>query len=413
MSLTIQQQAQDYAPLFNPLYYVMSSDEVANYDFFFYWVQILDADANIIWQDRFIPRYDNELLLYDASRALEAYVSFDISGISGGTSGVRKTSNVYKEYSVRFIEEFGAVASGLVSGDTTTISNKYAFNGVFLPEDIEAYDEDNYVVDDSFPNGVFLTDMTGANIRVKEGDAFELGWMTVAGATEPSKNVVIKTYNSSGSLIGTYKIANSFSAETTTDAKFLSINVGTAELNASTLSSGSQPIITSGVATYEVYIENNSATQVSAAVTFEIDRTCYRADGLRLFWINSLGRIDSFNFNFAYERSKQVEQSRFRRLRGSFNGTTFSTSDTETGSTNFYTKSERMLKVRTDYINNMEAKWLENLIDSPAIWALIDGKILPMVMDTKTYRRQTIELNKLFSVEFDLMYSVSSYRQRL
>lgn len=413
MSLTIEQQAQDYAPVFNPLYYVMSSDEVANYDFFFYWVQILDAGANIIWQDRFIPRYDNELLLYDASRALEAYVSFDISGISGGTSGVRKASNIYKEYSVRFIEEYGAVASGLVSGDTTTISSKYAFNGVFLPEDAKYYDEDNYVVDDSFPNGVFLTDMTGANIRVKQGDAFELGWMTVAGATEPSKNVVIKTYNSSGSLIGTYKIANSFSAGTTTDAKFLSINVGTAELNASTLSSGSQPIITSGVATYEVYIENNSATQVSAAVTFEIDRTCYRTTGLRLFWVNSLGRIDAFNFNFAYERSKDVEQSRFRRLRGSFTGSTFSTSDTETGSTNFYTKSERRLKVRTDYINNMEAKWLENLIDSPAIWALIDGKILPMVMDTKTYRRQTIELNKLFSVEFDLMYSVSSYRQRL
>ncbi len=411
MAITIHQSPQTYSPVFNPMEFVCSSNNIAGQNFFFYLVKVKDSSSTVIYQDRLIPRYDNDYLLFDVSRALEKWTSYDISGITTGTTGVRKTSNVFKEYTVQFIEEYGSTASGVASGSTATSSTAYAYNGVFTDEDFNSFDDANYLIQTTGTNK-FLTDFRGGNIRIQTGQRFELGWITSGGISEPSKSVVIKTYNASGTNLGTYKIANSFSAGTTTADKFLSVLVGTGDLNSSTLSSGSQPIITDSVHTYQVYIENNSSTRVSEIITFEIDRECYKADTIRLHWVNTLGRIDSFNFNFASERSKDVKQSRYRRDRGSFSGSTFSRSNHEFGLNNFYTQSDRKIKVRTDYINNIEAEWLENLIDSPQIWGEIDGAYIPLTMDTTSYRRQTIELNRLFSVEFDLSYSVSSYRQR-
>lgn len=411
MAITIENSPQTYSPVFNPMRFVCSSNNIAGQNFFFYLIRVKDSSGTTIHQERQIPRYDNDYLLFDVARVLEKYTTYDISGITGGTTGVRKTSNVFKEYTVQFIEEYGATASGVASGSTATSSTGYAYNGVFTDEVFNSFDDSDYLIQTTGTNK-FLTDFRGGNIRIKSGQRFELGWITSAGVSEPSKSVVIKTYNSAGTNLGTYKIANTFSAGTTTADKFLSVLVGTGDLNSTTLSSGSQPIITDSVDTYQVYIENNSSTRVSEIITFEIDRECYKTDEIRLHWVNSLGRIDSFNFNFASERSKDVKQSRFRRDRGSFSGSVFSTTNHEFGLTNFYTQSDRKIKVRTDYINNTEAVWLENLIDSPQICGEVDGKYIPLLMDTTTYRRQTIELNKLFSVEFDLSYSVSSYRQR-
>jgi len=411
MSITILQSPKTYSPVFNPMNFVCSSNNIAGNNYFFYLCKIKDSSGNVISQHRFTPRYDNDYLLFDVSRELEKYTSYDISGISVPSYGVRRTSNVFKEYTVQFIEEIGSVASVVASGLNTISSTLYAYNGSFEYTQNVSYLDTDWLIDTGTKK--FLTDLRGGNIRIKEGQSYELGIMTGAGAGQPVKNIVIKTYDNSGTIIGTYKIANSYSSGTTTADKFLSVLVGTADLNLTTLGSGSQPVITSSVSTYTVYIENNSSTIVSETLTFEIDRTCYQQDEIRLHWLNSLGRIDSYNFNFANDVSYSVERQAFKKDVGAFNGSAYGYKTYEPATTNYYTKVDKKIKIRTDYINNIEAEWFKNLVSSPIVWAEVDGVLVNVIMDTSSYNVQTIEKNKLFSVEFDLTYSNSSFRQRL
>lgn len=411
MSITIEQQPDTFSPVFNPMEFVLSSNNLAGNNFFFYLCKVKDSAGNVISQHRYVPRPD-ELCLFDASRMLEKYCTYDISGIAAGTTGVRRASNVFKEYTVQFVEETGAVASGVASGSSTATGTLYAYNGAFEYNDFVSYADTDWVIA-SGSTKKFLTDMRGANIRIKTGQRFELGIMTDAGATQPVKNITIKTYTSANSLIGTYKIANSYSSGTTTADKFLSVLVGTGDLNSTTLGSGSQPVITDSVAYYTVYVENNSGNICSETLTFEIDRRCYMTTEVRLHWLNTLGRIDSFNFNFASDEGIEITRADFRKLNGTMSGSSHSYNRYETGRTNFFTQVDKTLKVRTDYISNIEAEWLQYLVSSPIVWAEIGGNLVSVSIDTNSYQIQTIEKNKLFSVEFDMTYSNSDYRQRL
>jgi hypothetical protein len=417
MSLTIEQSPEEYSPVFNPLNFVVSSNNIAGHNFFFYKVNIKNAAGDIISQNRYSPRPDNEYLLFDVARELEKYTSYDINGIALGTTGVRYATNVYKEYTIQFVEETGSVASGVASGATASTGTLYAYNAAL--DDMVSYDDQYYVISDtttlvSLQLQRFLTDMRGANIRIKSTERFDLGMMTrVGGGGQGFKNLVIKTYGGTGALIGTYKIANSYSAGSTAADFFLSCLVGPPDLNSTSLLSGVQPVITDSVYTYTVYSEDNAATQTSETLTFEIDKDCYKQDGIRVYWLNTLGRMDAFTFNFANEESIDVVRASFRKLTGSFTGAAFGYTHYETGKTNFTTQVDRKIKVRSDYINNAEADWLKNMVSSPIWWVELDGNLVSMTLDTNSYTIQTIQKNQVFSVEFDLMFSKSAYRQRL
>lgn len=412
MAITIEQQPNSYSPVFNPMNFVLSSNNLSH-NFFYFLCKVKDSAGDVIYQDRFSPRPDNSLCLFDVSRALEKYCLYDVSGIKNGTLGVRYATSIYKEFTVQFVEETGSVASAIASGASTTSSNKYAYNGVFDFESFISYSDASYVMASAANSYKFMTDMRGGNIRIKTTERFDLGIMTSAGATQPVKNIQIKTYDSAGTIIGTYKIANSYSSGTTTADMFLNVLVGAGDLNSQTLSSGSQPIITDSVYTYTVGVENNSGTLISELLTFEIDRRCNNNETIRLYWLNKLGRFDAFTFNFESERSIDIVRQRYRKLNGAFSGATFSYATHERGLTNYYTQVDKKIKVRTDFINNVEAEWLQNLATSPLIFGEVDGVLVNLMLDTNTYLTQTVERNKLFSVEFDLMFSNSSYRQRL
>jgi hypothetical protein len=412
MSITIDQQPNKFSPVFNPMEFSFYSSSISGNPFFFLLTQLKDASSNVISQSRYSPRPDNQLFKHDVAPLLEKYVSYDISGIASPSYGVRRTTGVYKEYILYSLEEYGAVASGISSGASSTSSNKFAWNGALDYNDQIGYDQASYVIA-SGTTAKLLTDMRGDSIRLKSTDTFEIGIMTDAGATSPVKNIVVKTYDYASTLIGTYKIANSFASGTTSPDKFLSCLVGAGDLNSTTLTSGSQPVITSSVNYYEVYVENNSGTRCSEILTFKIDNYCYKEDGVRMYWLNSLGRIDSFNFNFASDESISITKASFDRVTGAYSGNVFSRTRYESGKTNFSTIVEKKIKVQSDYLSNTEAQWMQYMIASPLHWMMYNGNLISVYLDAREYNIQTIEKNKLFNVEFMVTFGHKSYRQRL
>jgi len=86
----------------------------------------------------------------------------------------------------------------------------------------------------------------------------------------------------------------------------------------------------SNVGSYTVYTEDTSGNRIGENITYYIDHTRQRVNGVRFHWQNRLGGIDSYTFDGAFTEginisSKSYEQSIYPQFRGQLGG---STSDT-------------------------------------------------------------------------------------
>lgn len=410
MSLTIDQQpSSGYVSAFNPIDFLVSTN---NTDTIFEY-QIRPKVGGVAIANINKPKSINGgKCWFDAQRVIQNLLSYDITGIVNNTLQFYLTKNVHKEFVIEFAEFSGSdflnVASGspLNSNTYTALNTSFDFLDTFSSNYVQ-----NYVIN-GIPDKYFLTGLRGANIRIRTNDSFELGI-----ATEKTNLAVtyleIKTYNKAGTLIGTYDIENPYVNTSTLANCFLSINVGTSRLNSQALTIGTQPIITDDVHTYQVYTINGSFTRTSDILTFEIDRSCVRYTPVRVFWLNKLGRIDSFNMNLANDKSFEVAKSYYQKEAGAIVGNAIVRSPYESGDTAFNTKIDSFIKLRTDYISEIESTWLSEFVKSPIAWMYMDNKLTTIKVNNTNYNIRNPKREGLFIDEFDVQLTNASYRQRL
>ncbi len=83
----------------------------------------------------------------------------------------------------------------------------------------------------------------------------------------------------------------------------------------------------SNVGSYTVYTEDTSGNRIGEDITYYIDHTRQRVNGVRFHWQNRLGGIDSYTFDGAFTEginisSKSYEQSIYPQFRGQLGGST-------------------------------------------------------------------------------------------
>lgn len=131
--------------------------------------------------------------------------------------------------------------------------------------------------------GKWLKTVTSQSLRLDQH--FTLENITNIGSGTGAV-IQIKTYDFSGVLIDTYNLSSLFLENAFyRNSVLLTLN----SLNALTLSSGTQPIITDNVnsVTFSVTTANTPPFQVL------IDRSCSKFDIYTLFWANSFGALES------------------------------------------------------------------------------------------------------------------------
>ena len=411
--ITIEQQpTTGFVSAFNPIDFVVSTNNVSA--IFNYLIRVKDAAANPISQHRMPKRAVNGRCMFDAQRTIQSYVSYDFTKLAAGTLGVYKLENLYKQFTIDFIEESGSTFSNITLGTPVPSALITAINTSFMFEEFKQVylgtnNIDSYLVD-SITTKFFSTLLRGANIRIRAGQAHELGWI---GEPNAVTKVLIKTYNINKTLINSYTINNSFSNVSTIDKAFVGVNVGMNALNNQTLATGTQPILTPSVAYYEVCLLNDVSSIVSEIITFEIDTACLKYEPIEVYWLNKLGRFDSFSFNFLNEKSYQTTKSYFQKSNGAFVGNVFVRNNLESGDTAFNTKIESKVKITTDYINDIESQWLSELVMSPLCFAKIENTMQPVRIMQNDYTAKTNQKDSMFTQEFDLMFTNTSTRQRL
>lgn len=411
MSISFLQIPDAISSGFDPMNFVVSSTASHNTQFRFN-SELLDENGDTIAS--FInlkqPTYGN--LLFDAHRTIEKYLSYDISNLIAGTTGWQLGVNVFKKFQLKVIEEHPQ----LVFHASGVSSYVIAINSAMNWQDYVNFELGDRYASNSSRN--WLTNQP-TRIKVRIGDSYELGTIDAGSAIDTNLSYLkIETYNSAGTLIQTATKSNPYTALATDSARFMSILVGPDDLNATTLTTGSQPLITDSVHYYRVASFNSVNTQTLEWKEFELDRSCTRDDTYtRLYFLNSLGRFDAFNFDFIRDDSIQSTKARYNKLLGVLTASTFTYNTYQQETSVFHSKVEQKYRLRSGFVDNDTAEWLKELIASPLVYMIAPinsgNTFVAVTVDNSTYQAKKTEVEKLFNIEIDITLSTITQRQRL
>tara|TARA_R100001015_G_C4622540_1_gene180030 strand:+ start:664 stop:2097 length:1434 start_codon:yes stop_codon:yes gene_type:complete len=162
--------------------------------------------------------------------------------------------------------------------------------------------------------------------------------------------------------------------------------------------------------------------------TYLIDIICDNErgyEGIRLCWLNQWGAWDYYTFNKKSVRSTQTNRETYTQLGGTWNESTFKMSGYKGGKKNFRVNATERVTMNTSYLNEAEAVWMEELINSTEVYLLngYDGTesspfntitnkyVEPVRVTTSSYIRKTIANDKLMQYTIEVEKSKTKRTQ--
>ena len=224
--------------------------------------------------------------------------------------------------------------------------------------------------------------------------------------------IAIEYYNKTGGQIGATKYFTNDVASggkaTADDVKnsLLYFGCGTYNLEAQVDEPDNQPSEFTDWAYYVIYGADGSGNQEtdkyyfyrygSGATVDDRHQSCTRYDNVRLAWRNRLGAWDYMNFRGKSTESVDIKRSDSASVSGTWNSATFTYDNTDRGKKTLYTEATRKLTINSDWLNDDEGAWLEELFTSTNVHILGDSNIVyPVVITDKAYTKKTSVNNKV------------------
>jgi hypothetical protein len=179
--------------------------------------------------------------------------------------------------------------------------------------------------------------------------------------------LMVKTYTSAGTLIGTYGITQSTNS-------FRKLDVGVGPMNL--INSGIPFISSTGsnvVDNYEVYIKNTSsvfASNVSETKKFKIDNQCSNYEKQRIVFLNRLGGFDYFNFTLDSKKSLAISRTEYEKILD------WNYTIGDRGKSILAQKAEVKMSLTSNWITEKESQWLEELLTSPEVYLMPNTNVV-------------------------------------
>ena len=256
-------------------------------------------------------------------------------------------------------------------------------------------------------------------ICFKQGNNASSSIVTVGDKLE---QMAIQYYNSAGTLIaGTsgsatvHFFANSNAnggatavEATTVQRSILYFGCGTKNLQTQSLVTNARPSNFSNWAYYRIFgctsadIADRCTKYYyfyrygSGATVDDRHQSCTRYDNIRLAWRNKLGAWDYMNFRGKSIESVDITSEEMESVPGSWDSPSFSYDNWDRGKQTLFTEAKRKLTINSDWLNENEGAWLEELFTSTNIQVLADNNVVyPVVITNKNYTKKTSVNNKL------------------
>lgn len=415
MAISINQEPKDVTLYFltagyNPLEYVLSSSNVSQANFKFY----MDVYVNATKIDRLkrLPHPTELVGVFDISNIVTPYLSYDhtIASVASQTC-----PNSYVKVQCYMGEEYGLSSTG------TTVYAPDATGQPFYPcsaslETFEWIDVDYNDYTLSGSTSKFLTNKPRTfNLFTNQYD-----WLAFHSTiNNRAYQFDVTTYNSAGTLLNSFEIYNAYpNAATTDDHKFVRIASGWNLNNIPNTSGyfivGSQPILDSNVAYYTIQIKDTGGNNKrSEEFFFYLQEECYDFEVYELHFQNRWGFFDTFQFRRRSDEQVSIDRRQYKQNVGTLSAGLLTNAKSDRGYLDYYTASEKVIKLRSGWITEDEFTWLQELIDSPMVFQrdMTTNDLLAINIVTASYERKKEENTNLINVEIDIKYSVKDYRQ--
>ena len=166
---------------------------------------------------------------------------------------------------------------------------------------------------------------------------------------------------------------------------------------------------------YTVQGFNVSDDAISALYTINVNcPNLKNYDPIRLAWLNQWGAWDYYTFTQKSTRTISTKGSTYTQLEGTWNESAFKLNGFKGGKKSFRVNATEKIKMNTDYVNESESEWFEDLINSPEVYVLegyqqtesafsmLNTYVTPVRLTTSSYTRKTIANDKLMQYTFEV-----------
>ena len=413
----------------------------------------------------------NSVAIFDVRGIINSILSFTNAdtGATSAASEVHKigsnvntkifSTNTSTVQTIVFKASYEYAASATVAPiEQTGGGDIVQFTGYFLPSTFPLYTSittnpfNDYVAVDSsalfLTNTPSITDYRHRNLAIG-GASVLSGYINYVSKTTDFQTfgflnfwssdpefMALKYYNSIGSQVGsTYTFENTSTqggedpASANQDSEYLLFGgVGPANLEgyngacfkggAATTNFDGEPSIVGDWAYYELYLcasddgTNRRTTSYYFVKDGTTDNNCKGQNIVRLGWINSFGAWDYFNFKGGQVETIQTDRKNYKQILGSTSLESLSSYEYykyEGGNQTLYTTAKKTATLETQFIEQEEAQFLENLFNSPTVMIIDKGDITTtqrVLITNKSMEKKTKDKNRIqIQYTFDIEYS--------
>ena len=171
---------------------------------------------------------------------------------------------------------------------------------------------------------------------------------------------------------------------------------------------------TTNLSFYLVEAFNISNTSISDRYTININCPTLKGfEPIRLTWLNQWGVWDYYTFTMKSTKTISTKGSTYQQLEGTWNESIYSPSGYKGGKKAFRVNATEKISMNTDFVNEAEATWFEELINSPEVYILegfqVDATlaspntyVTPARLTTSSFTKKTVANDKLIQYTFEV-----------
>ena len=423
MAIVIKTDTRDYSPVYNKMEVAILQTDASirgkiDYKYIFD-IYINDPITGLteIIRTKVTPDPVQKFGIQDVSGIISAFVEERLTAYDS-TLAFDLTENGIIRYYIKYGEEYRLTASDpiLFYINLLTGADKYAWGA-----SLEKHRWIDFYNNTEFEDYIFNVNLVGeflTNYKTPSVQITDLGWhWYLTDSPSEVDYLEIKTYDSTGTIISTFKVSNTTNPTT---MQSLLVRVATAPQSLNNISgglflSGAQPVIISTVASYTIQCFRTDTSPVGEMLTFTIEEPCFY-ETFRIHFENEYGAYDSFNFGLNSKRMSEGERKTYISNKPVLNSSGLVYQHVTDEKINYYTKFTNKITLKSDFITEAQNEWLKELSFSPRTYLeYVDGNgvhnFKPCIVSNTRWNEQITEIDKLFTFELEIELE-DNFRQR-
>lgn len=407
MAITLLQQPILISPVYNPMFYLTSSNYSSETGFK-YSYDLYDSDG-VVAGKKVLP-FPNDYGRMDVSTLLRNFLTdnlrFDITGST-------QTFNSIKVYDL-FIGHTGSTHTLTPA----TSGRKYVFNGVF--------NQDESIRDYMLNNQLrkFLTN-SPYTINVRLTDYYTLsclnGYFGVQGGYHYYSHyyyILVSIYYSNGTSIERYILNPNYYFNPVglvdVDKMYQTMGVGPMNLtnlyNYDTDEYETGQFIHSGVTHYSIRaFDLDYYSDLSKTYTFVIDKEIRKYEPQQVCFLNRLGNFSYFTFTGKSNQVTKANRDQYLQNRYKLVDDEYVTDSSFGGLTTYSVDVDSEYTFSSDFIDQPTFDFMEELFTSPSVYWLKNNKAYPIVItDTEWSNKKKINDKE---IQFQIKVKLSNKKR--